>query len=243
MNHSYLDKYSNLESPIHALDSRIKLITALIFITVTVLTPAKKYQQFLFYLILLLAFILLSRIPLLHVLKKSLVIIPFALLVAVFTPFFSQKTRIINPAYLFIWNVFIKSWTAVVALTLLTASTPFPKLLSGLERLKVPKIFILILSFMYRYIFVIIEEIEEMERGWQSRDVGSSLILKVRIFANIIGVLFIRTYERAERIYQSMVSRGFNGTLLTLNGEKIRPREILIMLLFTGVLIIIRRTL
>lgn len=81
-----------------------------------------------------------------------------------------------------------------------------------------PKIFIMIMSFMYRYLFLLVDEVQRMQRAKESRSFGKAKHLHtLRTLSNIIGVLFIRSYERAERVYLAMCSRGFHGEIKTLD--------------------------
>jgi cobalt/nickel transport system permease protein len=123
---------------------------------------------------------------------------------------------------------------------ILSSTTKFTMFLKGLECLKVPKVLIMILSFMYRYIFVLIDEAERLERAINMRYFGGYYLRQIKIFANIIGLLFIRAYERGERVYQSMVARGFDGKVRTLNTLKLRMTDILFSIVFLGILIIIK---
>jgi cobalt/nickel transport system permease protein len=109
-------------------------------------------------------------------------------------------------------SVMIKGILSVLCLALLTASTPFPQLLAALENMKFPKLITMILSFMYRYIFLIEDEAMKMWQAMKSRCVGGSRWLHLKVIANMLGTLFIRSYERGERVYLSMCCRGFNGT-------------------------------
>jgi cobalt/nickel transport system permease protein len=88
-------------------------------------------------------------------------------------------------------------------------------LLKGMESLKIPKLAISIVSFMYRFIFLLIDEVERMILAYQSRYFRLSFKNRIKTLANMIGVLFIRTYERGERIYLAMESRGFKGEVHT----------------------------
>jgi cobalt/nickel transport system permease protein len=110
-------------------------------------------------------------------------------------------------------SVMIKGVLSVLCLTLLTASTPFPQLLAALENMKFPKLITMILSFMYRYIFLIEDEAMKMWRAMKSRSAGGLSWLRLKAMANMIGILFIRSYERGETVYLAMCSRGFDGTL------------------------------
>ena len=109
------------------------------------------------------------------------------------------------------WNVVIKSYIGVLCLILLSSTTPFPALLNGFQRLKVPKIFILLSSFTYRYLFVLLDEIMKIRQARDSRCFKGRWIGEAKVIGNIVGTLFVRSYERGERVYMAMASRGFEG--------------------------------
>jgi cobalt/nickel transport system permease protein len=113
---------------------------------------------------------------------------------------------------LVLWNVAAKSLISVACLILLSSTTPFPDLMHGLERLRVPRFFTLVASFMYRYLFLIIDEEERMRRARDSRNFRGRWIWQSKVIGHMIGSLFLRSQERAERIYQAMCARGFDGT-------------------------------
>jgi cobalt/nickel transport system permease protein len=108
-------------------------------------------------------------------------------------------------------NVIIKSWLCILCLIVLSSSTKFEELLHGMYRLKVPRVFVQITSFMYRYIFVIADQAMRMQMARDSRNYDLSRSNIFNTLGNMIGMLFIRSYERAERIYAAMISRGYNG--------------------------------
>jgi len=225
MKHSFIDQYSDINSFIHRLDPRTKLLSCLAFILAVVLTPAGNWRLFAFYFLLIAALILLSRIPLLYVFKRSLVIIPFVLMVAVFIPFFKQgqvawscnigdwRIAVTWEGLLVLATVLIKSWLSILSLILLSSSTRMAGLLEGMKRLGTPKIFILIVSFMYRYLFVLADQMLRMRQARDSRNFGGSRRRQFQTLGNMIGMFFIRSYERAERIYAAMLARGYNGEI------------------------------
>ncbi|MDD1721235.1 MAG: energy-coupling factor transporter transmembrane protein EcfT, partial [Euryarchaeota archaeon] len=104
---------------------------------------------------------------------------------------------------------------------------PFSTLLASLERLRVPPLITSMLSFTYRYIFVFVDEGERLNRAKTSRCIeGATYRLRLRASAKTIGMVFIRAYERGERIYRSMLARGFEGTINTLDSMQIQKRDI-----------------
>ena len=228
MKHSFIDRYSDLDSLIHSLDPRTKLITSLAFIVAVVLTPVSNWRVFAFYFCLIAALLIISKLPPLYVLKRSLVIFPFVLLIAIFIPFFKSgevagsyniwlwQVSVTYDGLLILANVVVKAWLSILSLILLSATTKFTELLKGLRQLGVPKIIVLILSFMYRYVFVLVDEVMRMRRARDSRNFGGSRLHQLRTIGNMIGTLFIRSYERGERIYAAMLSRGFDSNVRSL---------------------------
>ena len=228
MKHSFIDQYSDLDSLIHRLDPRTKLITSLAFIVAVVLTPVSNWRVFAFYFCLIAALLIISKLPPLYVLKRSLVIFPFVLLIAIFIPFFKQgevagsyniwlwQVSVTYDGLLILANVVVKAWLSILSLILLSATTKFTELLKGLRQLGVPEVIVLILSFMYRYVFILVDEVMRMRRARDSRNFGGSRLHQLRTIGNMIGTLFIRSYERGERIYAAMLSRGFDSNVRSL---------------------------
>jgi len=232
MKHSFVDEYSCLDSFVHRLDPRTKLICSLAFILAVVLTPAGTWRVFAAYLLIILLLILLSRLPIGYVLKRSLVIFPFVVMAVVFVPFFKQGQEAIGfdigawhiavtyEGLSVLINVIIKSWLCILCLIVLSSSTKFEELLHGMYRLKVPQIFVQITSFMYRYMFVLADQAMRMQMARDSRNFGLNRSNIFKTMGNMIGMLFIRSYERAERIYAAMLSRGYNGDIVVVNELK-----------------------
>lgn len=243
MKHSYLDKYSSLDSSIHHMDARAKIVMFFVLIVMAVSTPATSYLAFAVYFGILLILLLLSRLPWLHVLKRSLIIIPFVLMVAIFIPFL--KTDAVGGGYnlvglnmsksglLVLWNVVAKSYISVISLIVLSSSTPFKDLMRGFERLKVPSIFIAISSFMYRYLFIVTDEAMRMKIARDSRNFSGRWIWDTRIIGHMVGTLFLRSYERGERVYMAMASRGYDGTIKVFDDTEITKKDYL----FSGIII------
>ncbi len=227
MRHSHIDQFSNNGSLLSRLDPRIKIITFLFFVVFVALTPAKYFLSFYLYALIIAIFILIGRIPLKYVLIRAASVIPFALLIAFFS--FVSKSR--GEGLLFLWNCLVKAILSTVAMFILMSSTKFPDLLKAFENLKVPGIITMVVSFMYRYIFVAEDELLKMMRAKESRSVSHSMRSNVLVLPNLIGTLFIRSYERAEGVYIAMYSRGFNDRIKTLNVFKLTVKDILFLFL------------
>ena len=225
MRHSFIDQYSGLDSFVHRLDPRTKLIASLAVILAILLTPSGSWKVFAAYLLILLGLVWLARLPFRYVLKRSLIIFPFVLMIAIFIPFFKEGNEIwswdvwawhIGLTYeglTALVNVMIKAWLSILCLIVLTSSSKFADLLQGMYRLKVPLIFVQIISFMYRYIFVLTDQAMRMQMARDSRNFGGNRRIIFKTMGSMIGMLFIRSYERGERIYAAMLSRGYTGEL------------------------------
>ncbi len=222
MEHSFIDQYSNLDSLVHRLDPRTKLIATIAFILAVVLTPVTEWPAFIGYLLFVCALILISRLPPLYVFKRVLLIVPFVLLIGVFNIFragepmatmhiWRWQLSITHEGLLVFANVAAKAIISSLALIMLSSTTSFTNLLRGLQTLKMPNVLVMTLSFTYRYIFVLIDEAMRMWRARESRNFGGRWIWQVKTIGNLIGTLFIRSYERGERVYAAMVSRGYEG--------------------------------
>jgi len=234
MKHSFIDQYSGLDSFVHRLDPRTKLICSLAFVLAVVLTPAGTWNVFVIYLLTLLGLIWLSQLPIKYVLKRSLVIFPFVIMIAVFVPFFKHGQVAVSydigawhiavtyEGLAVLINVIVKSWLCILCLIILSSSTKFEELLHGMYRLKVPQVFVQITSFMYRYMFVLADQAMRMQMARDSRNFGLNRRNIFKTMGNMIGMLFIRSYERAERIYAAMLSRGYNGELVVVNQLRFR---------------------
>ncbi len=228
MKHSFLDQYSDRDSLIHRLDPRTKLLAALLFILTVVLTPPSSWPAFASYLGLIIILILLAKVPIGYIFKRSLVIMPFVVMIAIFIPFFKRgegagsdnlclwQISVTHNGLQILWNILIKAWLAILSLIWLTSTTKLLHLLHGLEQLRLPQIMIMILSFMYRYLFVLVDETMRMKQARDSRNFGGRRSWQIRTIGNMIGTLFIRSYERGERVYAAMVARGFDGQTRTL---------------------------
>ena len=219
MKHSYIDQYSAIDSFIARLDPRIKITAFLSLVVFAVLTRGSSWREFCLQGMLALAIVLASKVPFGFILKKSLVIFPFVAAVSVLNLIAGSQTI---GAFL---AVLAKSLISAVYLIMLAATTRFPDLMKAFERLKCPRLITTILSFMYRYIFVIEDELMTMQMAKESRSFGGPPLFHAKVYSNILGSLFIRSYERAEEVYLAMCARGFDGNIRTLSEFKLRMAD------------------
>jgi cobalt/nickel transport system permease protein len=202
MRHDFLDRYSRMSSPIHRLPTTVKLVGTLSIISATVTVNFSHGWFFVIVGAALLIISSLTTIPWKFVLGRLILLEPFALGIAVMALF--QE----NGAFIF-FSILTKSTLCLLTVILLSNTTPFSNLLSTLKRFGVPKLFITILALMYRYLFVLIDEAERLSRARSSRTFSDARIRKWSSMASLVGQLFVRSTERAERIYAAMSARGW----------------------------------
>lgn len=229
------------------LDPRAKIIALIGLIFVAVSTPPDKWQAFAGYAGLLALYGLAGGVPWLIVARRMVVVIPFVVLVLVFVPFmepdFSRgehwvlvwKFKLSSRALLVIQNVLLKSAISVFAVALLTSTTNFPDLLRGFQRLYVPTIFVEIVALAWRYIFVLREETQRMLRARDARAWHARFAWQTWALGLMIGTLFLRTYERAERVYHAMKARGYQGQLYARATRRMAQPDWGLLVLFTVV--------
>jgi cobalt/nickel transport system permease protein len=251
MRHDFWDKYSDLDSPMHRLDARVKLLGALVLLLAILLVPVGRSFEFYLYLALLCVLVWASRVPVGYVLRKSLLLSLLAFAVAMLLPFFKPgrplwQFQIVIPIQVtyegvLAWsNVLSKAYLAILTMVLLSATTRFSDLLAGLQSLKCPRVFILLLSFVYRYVFVLVDEAEKMMMAREARRFGLRGWRNIHSLIQMIGVLFLRAFERAEAIYHAMLARGFTGEVRTLERHKVDVAQVLVLLIFATVIGIIK---
>ena len=214
-----LDIDSRQNTPWHAIAPRTRLLCALLFVFAVVLTPNGHWQTWAVYGLGLLSLILLSRITITELLKRLAVEFAFVGVVLVGT-LFREGGQVIWSWGIFkvttvgltiLASVSIKALLSLTMLNLLTLTTSVPALLHGMKELRIPPLLVATLASMYRYIGVLIAEFEAMRRAALSRNLMNSNRSIRLVVGNTIGALFIRTYERGNRIHQAMLSRGYEG--------------------------------
>ncbi len=231
-NIGYLDTLSYKKTFVHALDPRVKILVSFAFILFVVSLP--KYElsaltPFFIYPVFLLT---AGGIPFNAIAKKVLFISPFAVFIGIFNPLLDTAVVMqvfswsVTGGWISFFSIIVKFILTVSTALLLIAVTSFPGICESLERLRLPKIFVIQLLFLYRYLFVLLQESLTMIRAREARSFGKKG-REIKTFIRLISVLLIRSVERAERIYQAMVSRGFRGEIRVLKKHKLGYYDIL----------------
>jgi cobalt/nickel transport system permease protein len=217
------------ESPVHRLPAHVKVVALLGFVLVVVATPREQIWAFVAYGLLLAAVATVSGVPVGFVLPRMLVEVPFVVF-AVLLPLVATGPRVdvlglslSEPGLWAGWNVLAKGTLGVVASILLAATTEPRALLVGLQRLRVPALLVEIASFMVRYADVVADEMRRMRIARESRGFRAGHLGHARVLAHAAGALFIRSYERGERVHVAMLSRGYTGALPVLDDGDTSP--------------------
>lgn len=212
-------------------------------VVLIVLTPPHAVVSFACYAVILLVLLWAARVPFGFALMRLLTVLPFIVLVAISIPFVTQGkvagsfTRgawhlsVTHEGIALFWSVLVKSVLSLLCMVVLSATTRFDQLLRGLEMLHVPRLLIMILSFMYRYLFLLSDDLMRMLRAKSSRAPGGAPLLRVKTLAGMLGILFVRSYERAERVYCAMCSRGFDGSMVAIAVPRVRAGDVIFLCL------------
>ncbi|MFE3609719.1 cobalt ECF transporter T component CbiQ [Streptomyces goshikiensis] len=206
-------------SPVHALPAHCKLAATFAFVLVVVSTPRGAVWAFGLYAVLIAIVAAAARIPAGFLLRRLVIEVPFVLF-AVLMPFVAEGERVqflgmsLSVSGLWgAWNVLAKGTLGVAASVLLASTTELRALLLGLQRLRLPPLLVQIASFMIRYGDVITDELRRMSIARRSRGFEARGVRHWGVLAKTAGALFIRSYERGERVYLAMVSRGYAGSM------------------------------
>jgi cobalt/nickel transport system permease protein len=209
-------------SPLHRARPQCKIAASLLFVLAVVATPREALWAYGVYGLLLVGVARAGRVPLAVLARRLVIEVPF-LLFAVMLPVVGQGERVevlglplASEGLWAAWNILVKGTLGVTASLIVAATTPIPELLRGLERLRLPRAFTSVAGFMVRYADVIADDLRRMRVARLSRGYDPRWIWQARAVAATAGALFIRSYERGERVYLAMVSRGYAGSMPVL---------------------------
>ena len=248
MHFHYLDPYHEGKSVIHALDARVKFVLALAFILTVSLMPIGAAAMYVILFALAMAIVVLSELGIGYVLKRAGLAVPFALaaLPLVFTagaPLLAQAplgflTIEISQAGLARFlSVLAKSYISMLIGIVLATTTPFPMLLTAMRAVRLPRMLVAIFGLMWRYLFVLADEANRLLRARAARSgapaektaaggrLGGSIPWRARVAGGMAGNLFLRSFERGDRIYAAMSARGYDGEVRGFAAPALNPAQ------------------
>lgn len=240
MHHAYIDKFAYQDSPVHRLDSRVKFIVVLVFTAMVISLPRTSLSILVCYAVGPFTILVLGRIPLRFAFKHILLVSPFVLVLALSCPLY-DKTPVTVAFGPFLWQssqgwlrcfaILGKFVVTMLALIALVSTTRFSTLLAGLQRLGLPKVLIIQLGFLYRYIFVLIDKAHRILRARQARKLRNlGFKAELKIAAAMLGSLLVRSIDSAERINVGMQARAFDGRWRSLSKLRIGRSDLIFLL-------------
>lgn len=223
------------------LDPRVVVIAALGFVICEVATPIQQWPRFIGYAVVLLAALATCRLAVVWLLKRLLLVLPFVLAVAV--SLFVMRpadddvvrlpvlgTQVSGHMLLLLASVAVKATLSVGALSLPVALWDFPTLLRAMQSLRVPRLFVMLMAFMWRYVFLLGSETSRMVKARNARGAQGGFWRRAMVVGSMTGSLFLRSFERAERVGQAMVARGYDGTVHLLSPLRhLGPADVLLL--------------
>lgn len=211
MQNATFARWSTQKSFVHALDPRAKLILLLCFLISVALLAAPSAVQLGSLLAALMLIAAAAGLPVLRLLRASLLVVPFVGLFALLVYLTGNGARA--------WFILAKSYLSLLGVILLVSSTPLSKIVAAARFFRAPALLVEVTQLIYRYLFVLAGEARSMQIAFRAR-VGRAGRTGIRAASGMVAVLFVRSYERAALVHHAMRSRGFSGALspATLDG-------------------------
>jgi cobalt/nickel transport system permease protein len=234
----FLDPYRHSHSPVHQLDGRVKFVLAVAFILTCSLTPISAWAVYILLFALILSIEILSTLGVGYVLKRASLALPFVL--AALPVVFTTKGAELFSLPIGTWtliasveglerfiSIALKSWLSVQAAIVMSTATPFPELLQAMRAVGIPRLLVAMFGLTWRYLFVLVDEALRLIRARAARSgvssstnpstslrekgEGGGIIWRAQVAGGMAGSLFLRGFERSDRIYTAMLSRGYDG--------------------------------
>lgn len=210
-------------SRIHRLAPAPKLIGLLALVTTVALTPRRAVAAFAVYVVVVVGLVAVARLPARTVVSRLVVVVPF-LVFAVVVPFIGTGDQVevlgLSLSEEGLWAAFgvaAKALIGATAAIVFAATTPVPDVVGALSELRVPSVIVGIVAFMFRYLDLIVDQLRRMRQAMVARCHDPRWLWQVGPIASSSGTLFVRSYERGERVHQAMLARGFDGRMPDLD--------------------------
>jgi cobalt/nickel transport system permease protein len=224
-------------SPIHRLDPRAKIAGMLAITIVAVSTPLGAWPVFVCCGAVLVGVAAVARVSPRLIWRRVRFLLPIVLAAAIFLPLVRAGGRQYDLGPLSLHEEGLRTFAAIslkatigtVSAVLLGATTTFPQVLRGLEAMHVPRLLVLIAAFMYRYLFVIVEEVGRMRAALSSRAYRPRTALQAGPIGRMATAMFLRTYSRGERVYHAMLARGYSGHMPQMHPLAMQRADVLFL--------------
>lgn len=216
MRHSRVEIWSRRDSPVHCRHAAAKILVILLALICIATSTQHTLPACAIYLAIFVLATALARLPIGALLKGAAKVFPFVLCFAAVCVIGGDSGRVVP--------LLARSYVSAYAALLLIATTPMPALIGGLEILRAPRFLLLVMQFLHRYLLVMLEEAGAMRDAGAMRG-GALRILQLRQAAAAVGVLFARSYKRAQQIHLAMLSRGFDGHMPQMSRRSFTWRD------------------
>lgn len=238
-------------SPVHRLDPRAKIVGFVAVTVVAVSAPVELWPVYAVCAAALTALAGIARISPTDVLRRVAWVLPLVIAAAIFLPLVRTGGENWELGFLTIHErglevlgaVAAKATIGTISAALLAMTTTFPSVLRGLEAMRVPRLLVLIAGFMYRYVFVIVEEVGRLRASMSSRAYRPRNALQAGPLGRAATAMFLRTYARGERVHRAMLARGYTGAMPQLEALALQRRDVLFAVALVGTLLTLRITL
>lgn len=224
------------DSPVHRLDPRVKIVGLIGLVVVSVSLPPAAWLAFGALAAVLVGLVVAARLRPRHVLRRMTVEVPFLLAAAVL-PFTVEDGVVLGV------TVGAKITIGVLAMVILSSTTPFPRLLRGFELLRTPRLIVVIVAFMWRYLHVLGEQVSNMQTARAARGYSARFFWQAAASTgSLVATMFVRSLGRGERVYLAMLSRGYTGTMPEAAVERfaLRPADVSFLAALAALLVLVR---
>lgn len=231
----HFDELATRDSIVHRLHPSVKLITALVFLVVV--ASFSKYElagliPMFFYPVFMIS---AGNIPPNMIIKRLLLAMPFVLFIGIFNPLLDKTTVMhiggfaISGGIVSFISILTRFTLSVLAALILVATTGVDAICTALLGFKVPRVVVTQILFMYRYVHVLIEEVIKTTRAYSLRSPHNEGI-QFKVWGSLAGLLLLRTMDRAQRIYQAMLCRGFDGEVRVVRRWELRIGDLIFLI-------------
>ena len=225
-----MERASVRSSSLHALDARAKLLVTLLFLVCVLSLPAADLAGVILYLVYPIISSAVAGIGYGTVFRRSLLVLPFVLFIGIFNPILDRQVAFsvgrvaVTTGWLSFLSIILRGLLSAQAVFILIYATGFHNLCRSMRRMGVPSLLTTQLLFVYRYLFVLLQEALSMRRAREARGFGRRGY-PLKMWGLFIGQLLLRTIGRSERIHRAMLSRGFNGSVEGISYTRWTTRE------------------
>jgi cobalt/nickel transport system permease protein len=213
-----LNELGAMDTPVHRLDPRAKVVATLLFVVAVTSFPKYEILGLLPFFVFPVAMVSAGNLPTGAVLVRLVPALPFALFVGVFNPILDREIVAqvgswgITGGWISFASILLRFVLTVGAAIILVATTGFEAVCLALVRLRVPRLLVMQLLFLYRYLFVLVDEADRVVRAYQLRAVGNAAVGR-RVYGSMVGQWLLRTLDRGQRVHRAMLCRGFDGEI------------------------------